>query len=180
VGAANYRSHVWVNQRRVCDHEGGYTPFDCEVTGVLHPGSNFVVIAVDATRLADGIPSTGIDWFNYGGLTRDVSLVTVPRAFIDDYDIHLVHGTSFDPKNTEITGYVHVVDAPSSTVSDGLKSNGKDGVEGAPSLALICLGSLTTVGGGLSWFVRRASSGMKRARPTARRTHRFFGKRNCI
>src|ERR1700679_3436313 len=29
IGAANYRSHVWVNQKRVCDHEGGYTPFDC-------------------------------------------------------------------------------------------------------------------------------------------------------
>jgi len=52
IGAANYRSHVWVNQKRVCDHEGGYTPFDCEVTSVLHPGSNFLVIAVDAARLA--------------------------------------------------------------------------------------------------------------------------------
>jgi beta-glucuronidase len=116
VGAANYRSHVWVNQKRVCDHEGGYTPFDCEVTGVLHAGSNFVVIAVDATRLVDGIPSVGIDWFNYGGLTRDVSLVTVPDAFIDDYDVHLQHGTQFEPGNTELTGYVHVLDAPPGTV----------------------------------------------------------------
>jgi beta-glucuronidase len=115
VGAANYRSHVWVNQRRVCDHEGGYTPFDCEVTAVLQPGSNFVVIAVDATRLIDGIPSVGIDWFNYGGLTRDVSLVTVPTAFIDDYDVHLAHGTAWQAGNTEITGYVHVLDAPAGT-----------------------------------------------------------------
>jgi beta-glucuronidase len=115
IGAANYRSHVWVNQKRVCDHEGGYTPFDCEVTGVLHPGSNFVVIAVEATRLQDGIPSVGFDWFNYGGLTRDVSLVTVPTHFIDDYDVHLAHGPRFDPANTEITGYVHVLDAPSGT-----------------------------------------------------------------
>ena len=115
IGAANYRSHVWVNQKRVCDHEGGYTPFDCEVTAVLHPGSNFVVIAVDATRLVDGIPSVGIDWFNYGGLTRDVSLVTVPEAFIDDYDVHLVHGPAFDPGNTELAGYVHVLDAPAGT-----------------------------------------------------------------
>jgi beta-glucuronidase len=115
IGAANYRSHVWVNRMRVCDHEGGYTPFDCEVTSALHPGSNFVVIAVDATRLIDGIPSVGIDWFNYGGLTRDVSLVTVPHAFIDDYDIHLAHGDRFDPKNTEISGYVHLVDAPAGT-----------------------------------------------------------------
>ena len=97
IGAANYRSHVWVNTKRACDHEGGYTPFDCEVTAVLHPGSNFVVIAVDATRMVDGIPSVGIDWMNYGGLTRDVSLVTVPAAFIDDYDVHLAHGPAFQP-----------------------------------------------------------------------------------
>jgi beta-glucuronidase len=111
IGAANYRSHVWVNQKRICDHEGGYTPFDCEVTGVLHSGSNFVVIAVDATRLQDGIPSVGIDWFNYGGLTRDVSLVTVPSRFIDDYDIHLARNSHFDSGTTEITGYVHVLDS---------------------------------------------------------------------
>jgi beta-glucuronidase len=115
IGAANYRSHVWVNQKRVCDHEGGYSPFDCEVTAVLHAGSNFVVIAVDAARLIDGIPSVGIDWFNYGGITRDVSLVTVPKAFIDDYDIHLAHGLRFEPGNTELTGYVHVLDAPAGT-----------------------------------------------------------------
>jgi beta-glucuronidase len=115
IGAANYRSHVWVNQKRVCDHEGGYTPFDCEVTAVLHPGSNFVVIAVDATRLLDGIPSVGIDWFNYGGLTRDVWLVTVPTAFIDDYDVHLAHGPTWQAGNTEISGYVHVLDAPAGT-----------------------------------------------------------------
>jgi len=115
IGAANYRSHVWVNQKRVCDHEGGFTPFDCEVTSVLHAGSNFVVIAVDATRLVDGIPSVGYDWFNYGGLTRDVSLVTVPAAFIDDYDVHLAHRAKFEPGNTELTGYVHVLDAPAGT-----------------------------------------------------------------
>lgn len=115
IGAANYRSHVWVNQKRVCDHEGGYTPFDCEVTAAIHKGANFVVIAVDATRLVDGIPSVGYDWFNYGGLTRDVSLVTVPMAFIDDYDAHLAHGSSFDSKNTELTGYVHVLGAKAGT-----------------------------------------------------------------
>jgi beta-glucuronidase len=116
IGAANYRSHVWVNQKRVCDHEGGYTPFDCEVTAVLHAGVNFVVVAVDATRLADGIPSVTFDWFNYGGLTRDVSLVTVPTAFIDDYDVHLAHGMSFSAHTKRITGYVHVLDARPGTV----------------------------------------------------------------
>jgi beta-glucuronidase len=115
IGAANYMSHVWVNAKRICDHEGGFTPYDCEVTAVLHPGTNFVVIAVDSTRQVDGIPSVGIDWFNYGGLTRNVSLVTLPKAFIDDYDVHLTHGPAWQPGNTELTGYVHVVDAPAGT-----------------------------------------------------------------
>ena len=35
IGAANYRSHVWGNAKRICDHEGGFTPFDCEVTEAL-------------------------------------------------------------------------------------------------------------------------------------------------
>lgn len=115
IGAANYRSHVWINQKRICDHEGGYTPFDCEATAVLHPGSNFVVIAVDASRMVDGIPSVGIDWFNYGGLTRDVSLLTVPTAFIDDYDIHLAHGPAWQPGNKQLTGYIHILDATANT-----------------------------------------------------------------
>jgi beta-glucuronidase len=116
IGAANYKSFVWVNQKRICDHEGGFTPYDCEVTAALKPGSNFVVIAVDSTREVDGIPSVGIDWFNYGGLTRDVSLVTMPMQFIDDYDVHLKHGATFSTADaTTLSGYVHVEGAAAGT-----------------------------------------------------------------
>ena len=58
VGAANYRSYVLVNEQLVGEHEGGFTPFDCEITGLLKEGANLVVIAVDNTRLADGIPTS--------------------------------------------------------------------------------------------------------------------------
>jgi beta-glucuronidase len=120
VGAANYRSHVWVNGKLLCQHEGGFTPFDCEATDALHSGKNFVVIAVDDTRLPDGIPTVQTDWFNYGGLTRDVSLVTVPKEFIDDFDLHLKRGTD----NT-IEGWVHVEGGkPGEEVSISLPENG--------------------------------------------------------
>jgi beta-glucuronidase len=116
IGAANYRSFVWVNQKRICDHEGGFTPFDCEVTAALKPGGNFVVIAVDSTREVDGIPSVGIDWFNYGGLTRDVSLVSLPMQFIDDYDIHLEHESVFSATSADtLAGYIHVEGASAGT-----------------------------------------------------------------
>jgi len=49
VGAANYRSWFWVNGQKVCEHEGGFTSFNCEVTAAIHAGANFVAAAVDNT-----------------------------------------------------------------------------------------------------------------------------------
>ncbi|HEY3705055.1 MAG TPA: glycoside hydrolase family 2 TIM barrel-domain containing protein, partial [Terracidiphilus sp.] len=116
IGAANYRSFVWVNRQRICEHEGGFTPFDCEVTSALKPGSNFVVIAVDSTRHPDDIPSVNYDWFDYGGLTRDVSLVTVPTTFIDDYDVHLRRTGTFSAADANtLAGYIHVEGASAGT-----------------------------------------------------------------
>ena len=116
VGAANYRSFVWVNGVRVCEHEGGFTPFDCDATSALHAGNNFVVVAVDSTRHQDDIPSVSYDWYNYGGITRDVSLVTVPAQFIDDYDVHLRREDRFSPGGVHtLTGYVHIMGAAAST-----------------------------------------------------------------
>ncbi|MGI4827091.1 MAG: glycoside hydrolase family 2 protein, partial [Janthinobacterium lividum] len=116
VGAANYMSYVWVNGKRICQHEGGFTPFDCEATAVLKPGGNFVVIAVDSTRHQDSIPSVAYDWMNYGGLTRDVSLVSVPAGFIDDYDVHLRREATFSAASANtLAGYVHLVGASAGT-----------------------------------------------------------------
>jgi beta-glucuronidase len=89
IGAANYRSWFWVNGIKVCEHEGGYTAFNCEVTAALKDGANFVVAVVDNTRLEDGVPTLQTDWWNYGGLHREVSLIDLPESFIDQYDLHL-------------------------------------------------------------------------------------------
>ena len=58
----------------------------------MHAGSNFVVAAVDNTRHEDNVPTLETDWWNYGGLTREVSLIEVPETFIDQYDLHLERG----------------------------------------------------------------------------------------
>jgi beta-glucuronidase len=103
IGAANYKSYFWVNGTKVCEHEGGFTAFNCDVTSALKSGANFVVAVVDNTRHEDGVPTTQTDWFNYGGLTREVSLITVPDVFIDQYDLHL---SKTDPSLIE--GWVHI------------------------------------------------------------------------
>lgn len=89
IGAANYHSWFWVNGQKVCEHEGGFTSFNCEITSAVHAGGNFVVAAVDNTRQKDGVPGMQTDWWNYGGLTREVSLIEVPETFIERYDLHL-------------------------------------------------------------------------------------------
>jgi beta-glucuronidase len=106
VGAANYRSWFWVNGQEVCEHEGGYTAFNCDVTSTLRSGANFVVAAVDNTRREDNVPTLETDWWNYGGLTREVSLISVPDAFIDQYDVHLSRTEA-----NVIEGWVHVTGA---------------------------------------------------------------------
>src|SRR5512133_2716324 len=103
VGAANYESRIGVNGTIACSHEGGFTPFNCEVTSHLHPGENFVVISVNAVRKRDRVPTMMTDWWNYGGLTRDVQLVEVPNSFVQDYDVQLKKGSQ-----QEITGWVKI------------------------------------------------------------------------
>jgi beta-glucuronidase len=106
IGAANYAAHVFVNDVHTCDHEGGFTPFDCEMTNAVKDGNNFVVIAVDNTRTLDHVPTIKSDWWNYGGLTRDVSVVEVPESFIDDEMLHFAGAG-------DLQGYVHVTGAAS-------------------------------------------------------------------
>lgn len=110
VGAANYVAHVYMNGQKACEHEGGFTPFDCEVTDLVHDGDNFVVIHVNNQRRRDGVPTLNTDWWNYGGLTRDISLIETPETFVDDYSLQLQRGDS-----SAIAGWVHVVGAAAAT-----------------------------------------------------------------
>lgn len=92
-GAANYTARVYLNGKELGTHEGGYTPFDFEATDVLADGENFAVVEVNNTRRADGVPGINTDWWNYGGLTRGVSLIEVPEAFIENFGVQLARGS---------------------------------------------------------------------------------------
>jgi len=59
------------------------------VTDSLRPGSNRLVIKVDNRHGDDDIPAPVTDWLNYGGLTRDVLLLDIPRSFIRSWEVQL-------------------------------------------------------------------------------------------
>jgi len=89
VGAANYKSTVTFNGEVIGKHEGGFTPYSFEVTDLIKKEGNFLIIGVNNSREADYIPSKVTDWFNHGGITRDVKLIEVPQTFINNYYIAL-------------------------------------------------------------------------------------------
>ncbi|MDB5202948.1 MAG: beta-glucuronidase [Ferruginibacter sp.] len=91
-GAVNYEAHVYLNGKKLGMHKGGFTPFQFDVTGKLKAGENFVVVKADNTRHQDDIPTVNTDWWNYGGITRDVMLAEVPVTYIADYKIQLAKG----------------------------------------------------------------------------------------
>jgi beta-glucuronidase len=100
-GAVNYLASVYLNGKLIGNHEGGFTPFQFEITNLVVDGENTVIVKVDNPRLKDGIPGIGYDWFNYGGITRDVNLIETNETFIEDYFIQLKKN-SFN----EISGFI--------------------------------------------------------------------------
>jgi beta-glucuronidase len=91
-GAVNYEAHVYLNGKKLGVHKGGFTPFQFDVTNNLKAGENSIVLKVDNIRKQDEIPTVNTDWWNYGGITRDVFLAEFPEHFINDYKLQLVKG----------------------------------------------------------------------------------------
>ena len=88
-GAVNYEAVVYVNGKKVGTHEGGFTPFNYDITDVVVPGDNFLIVKVDNKRRANAVPTNIFDWWNYGGITRDVVLLEVDEVYVEDYSISL-------------------------------------------------------------------------------------------
>jgi beta-glucuronidase len=93
-GAANYLADVSLNGEAIGRHEGGFTPFDFEITDRVRPQGNFLIVRVNNTRGKEKVPTVNTDWWNYGGITRPVTLVEVPQTFIQDYEVQLAKGST--------------------------------------------------------------------------------------
>src|SRR5665213_1582062 len=93
-GAANYEADVYLNGQKLGRHIGGFTPFAYEITALAKATNNSLVVRVNNNRHADAVPTVNTDWWNYGGLTRDVLLVETPATFISNFRARLKPGTT--------------------------------------------------------------------------------------
>ncbi|MFI7067454.1 beta-glucuronidase [Kribbella sp. NPDC050124] len=129
LDAATHRATVWVNDTQVAEHEGGYTPFEADITPHLRAGAENRITVVVSNELSwTTIPPGTIedrpngrrvqrylhDFFNYSGLHRPVWLYTTPRVHITDIAVT----TTFDDTTgivdyridtSDKPGHVHVV-----------------------------------------------------------------------
>ena len=102
-GAVNYEAVVYVNGKKMGTHVGGFTPFNFDITDALREGQNNVVVKVDNKRHKSQIPTNIYDWWNYGGITRDVMLTEVDATFVQDYSLQL------DKQNWQhLTGWIQL------------------------------------------------------------------------
>ena len=76
--AAQNKAQIYVNGKKAGSHIGGYISFDIEITQQLILGNNEILVRVDNGVDKDLVPSQKADFFQYGGLTRDVWLMTTP------------------------------------------------------------------------------------------------------
>ena len=104
IGAANYYAKVWINGKFIGEHEGGYLPFQFEVTDKVTFGKeNFLSVKVDNQLSPERVPPGNIpeeehprsvrqrpypdvnfDFFPYGGIHRPVYLFCTPLDYIED------------------------------------------------------------------------------------------------
>lgn len=97
-GAATHRGTVWADDVLVAEHEGGYTPFEADVTAVARAGRRLrITVAVDNRLTWQSIPPGTVttddrgrrtqqyfqDFYNYAGLIRSVHLCSTSRTHLD-------------------------------------------------------------------------------------------------
>jgi beta-glucuronidase len=100
--AATHRATVWVDDSEVVEHEGGYTPFEVDLTDIVRPGESYRLTVVVNNELTwESIPPGTIetkpdgvrrqhyyhDFFNYAGLHRSVWIYATPQSYIADITV---------------------------------------------------------------------------------------------
>lgn len=101
LDSATHEGEVYLGDKLITKHVGGYLPFEADLTDLVTPGEEVrITIAVDNILTNETIPPGNIvgegekrqqkylhDFFNYAGLARSVRLYAVPRTFVHDITV---------------------------------------------------------------------------------------------
>src|SRR5688572_6862873 len=133
--AVFYLARVWLNGQYLGQHEGGYTSFEFDITSIVKPGEkNVIAVQVDNLRATNRIPVVitpdwSFDWWNYGGITRAVSLEMTSRAYIARQQIVSVpHLTGLDEADSaKVTASITISNTSDSALDGTIQADLLDG-----------------------------------------------------
>ncbi len=143
--SATHEGAIYVNDALVVTHEGGYLPFEADVTELVTAGEEFrLTIGVNNVLTADTIPPGKVkelpdgrkqqgymhDFYNYSGLHRSIWLYSTPATHIDDVTVvtRLDGATGLVDYSVDVVGEADVkvalVDEAGETVATGEGATG--------------------------------------------------------
>ncbi len=134
-GAVNYEAIAYLNTQILGIHEGGFTAFNYDVTDIIKDGENVVIVKVDNKRRKENVPTQIFDWWNYGGITRDVFLVETDDIYIENYNFDLDKTTKNQiyfsiNLNTKSAGKTVEISIPELKIRQSFTSNRNGVIEG--------------------------------------------------
>ncbi|MCF7676484.1 MAG: hypothetical protein K9M97_14135, partial [Akkermansiaceae bacterium] len=120
------KCQVYLNGSQVGAHEGGFTPFECDLTNSLRDGDNLLVLTVTSASLADAMASASqYACHQLGGISRDVTVFGVPETHVSDLAVR----TDFDAAYRDATLEVALELAGSGTAELAFRLRDPHGVE---------------------------------------------------
>ncbi|HSZ43615.1 MAG TPA: glycoside hydrolase family 2 TIM barrel-domain containing protein [Trebonia sp.] len=122
--AALTGSTLTLNGTQVASNAGGYLPFTAEVTGQLEKSGNVLAVTLDSTFNIDVPPdqpspaaSTAVDYWQPGGIYRDVNVRAVPQLFLADVFAQPVNVLDAAARQVSVQATVDAALVPSGTVT---------------------------------------------------------------
>ncbi len=118
-GAVDFRCAIWVDGQLVGTHEGGHTPFSCDITDALHCDEHAVVVRVEDDPHDVSQPRGKQDWrerphdvwyHRTSGIWQQVWLESVPAVAVDT-----LHWTA-DPHAATVTAVLRLTSAPTEPI----------------------------------------------------------------
>ena len=95
IGGASYSCRIFIDGVFVGVHLGASTPCSFDITEYIRFSEVSLMICVNNSRTRENIPATHTDWFNYGGIHRNIFLYQVPNHFIQRTIVRLTKDQNF-------------------------------------------------------------------------------------
>ena len=89
IEGSNFTTKIFINGSIVGEFEGGYVPFNFEISKYLKDGENILLVQTDNTLNKSSVPTQKTDWWPWGGIVGDVYILETPKKFIQNAYLQL-------------------------------------------------------------------------------------------